>query len=281
MNTIADTLRLAAAALAHHSESPRLDAQILLGKVLGMARPALIARGSARIASDALRGLSGTDRAAAERRADRLFDGYAGILVIGSQGDARGARAAPRNRNTGRAGTCSSCRRTSRDRFSISAPGAARSLSPSPPNVLGRASPGPTSPRLRLPWRRRIRSLSALPQIAWRLGSWFEAVPGERFDLIVANPPYVAAGDRALEALSAEPALALRSGPTGLESLRAIIEAAASHLEPSGRLLLEHGSMQGSEVALLFERNGFRGIRSHDDYSGLPRVTQGTIHSPH
>ena len=55
----------------------------------------------------------------------------------------------------------------------------------------------------------------ALPQVDWRLGSWFDAVPGERFDVVVANPPYVAAADPALAALAAEPELALKRRPDG------------------------------------------------------------------
>jgi release factor glutamine methyltransferase len=51
-----------------------------------------------------------------------------------------------------------------------------------------------------------------LPQVAWRLGSWLDAVPGERFDLIVANPPYIAGSDPALLTLKAEPAMALTCG---------------------------------------------------------------------
>ena len=121
----------------------------------------------------------------------------------------------------------------------------------------------------------------ALPHIDWRLGSWFEPVAGERFDLIVANPPYVAAGDPALEKLRAEPAIALAAGPTGLEALAAIAAAAASHLHERGRLMLEHGSTQAPDVARLLERHGFAHIRTYLDFSGKPRVTLGTLHPPH
>src|SRR3974390_2439413 len=58
--------------------------------------------------------------------------------------------------------------------------------------------------------------------IDWRLGSWFDAVPGERFDLIAANPPYIASSDPALISLRSEPYQALAAGPTGLEALSAI-----------------------------------------------------------
>jgi release factor glutamine methyltransferase len=119
-----------------------------------------------------------------------------------------------------------------------------------------------------------------LPHIHWRLGSWFDAVPGERFDLIVANPPYVASGDPALGRLAAEPALALTSGPTGLEALSCIVDCAAAHLNPHGWLLLEHGSAQAEDVAGMLERRSFGGIRSHADHSGKARVASGTVYSP-
>ena len=119
-----------------------------------------------------------------------------------------------------------------------------------------------------------------LSNIDWRLGSWFDPVPGERFDLIVANPPYVAAADPALEKLRAEPALALSVGPTGLEALSAIAAAAAPHLRDQGWLILEHGSNQAPDVAQLLRRHGFTEVRSHFDLSGKPRATLGTVHSP-
>ncbi len=120
-----------------------------------------------------------------------------------------------------------------------------------------------------------------IPRIDWRLGSWFEPVAGERFDLIAANPPYIAAADPALEQLAAEPTLALCPGPTGLEALSAITAHAAAHLQDGGRLILEHGSDQASAVAQLLEEQGFTAVVSHLDFSGRPRVTLGTFHSHH
>ncbi|HMD72490.1 MAG TPA: peptide chain release factor N(5)-glutamine methyltransferase [Steroidobacteraceae bacterium] len=115
--------------------------------------------------------------------------------------------------------------------------------------------------------------------IEWCHGSWFDAVRGRRFDAIVANPPYVAAGDAALAALKAEPLLALTPGASGLEAIESIIAAAADHLREHGLLALEHGSGQASEVAALLERHGFINIRSRADRSGLPRVTLANSHS--
>ena len=97
--------------------------------------------------------------------------------------------------------------------------------------------------------------------------------------MIVANPPYVAAADPALASLTAEPAIALCDGPTGLEALAAIAAGAAAHLHDPGWLILEHGCDQAPAVAQLLERHGFTSIRAHLDLAGKPRVTLGTIHS--
>ena len=75
-----------------------------------------------------------------------------------------------------------------------------------------------------------------------------------------------------------QPALALCDGPTGLESLSAIVGGAAAHLHEHGRLILEHGCDQAPDVARLMARHGFTDIRSHLDFSGKPRVTLGTVH---
>jgi release factor glutamine methyltransferase len=120
----------------------------------------------------------------------------------------------------------------------------------------------------------------ALPNVTFRLGSWFEPVPGEVFDVVVANPPYVADGDPALAALAAEPQLALVAGTAGLDALEAIIAQAPQHLSSGGWLVLEHGSTQQQAVAALLERHGFVNIACHFDYSGLPRVTRGTVSQP-
>ncbi len=119
-----------------------------------------------------------------------------------------------------------------------------------------------------------------LSHVEWRLGNWFEPVPAERFHLIVANPPYIAANDPALSALRAEPAAALIAGPTGLEALGAIIAQAPGHLHARGWLALEHGIGQAHDVAQLLQRHGFDSIRTYSDFSGRPRVTLG-VHTQH
>ena len=116
--------------------------------------------------------------------------------------------------------------------------------------------------------------------IRWQLGTWFDALPDSRFDFIVSNPPYLAADDPALVELKSEPRLALTSGPTGLEALQTIIAQAADHLLPAGWLLLEHGQDQARAVRQLLQEQNFDSIRTCPDFSGKPRVTLGTLHKP-
>ncbi|HEY3696247.1 peptide chain release factor N(5)-glutamine methyltransferase, partial [Phenylobacterium sp.] len=85
-------------------------------------------------------------------------------------------------------------------------------------------------------------------EVDFRHGLWFEPLAGRRFDLIVANPPYVAEGDPHLPDLRFEPRTALVSGADGLRAIRQIAGAAAGHLETGGWLLLEHGLGQDAAV---------------------------------
>ena len=118
-----------------------------------------------------------------------------------------------------------------------------------------------------------------LSRVRFVQGDWFAAVPGERFEVIVCNPPYVAGGDPHLASLRAEPLVALSPGPSGLEAYRAIIPAARTHLRTDGWILFEHGAGQAQDVKNLLECNGFDDVTSHPDTSGTLRVTQGRLSS--
>ena len=111
--------------------------------------------------------------------------------------------------------------------------------------------------------------------VDWRHGRWFEPLEGERFDLIVANPPYVAAGDSHLAELGFEPASALVSGADGLEAIREIAAAAPRHLTGGAWLLLEHGAGQDNAVRQLLTRAGLENVGSWPDLAGIPRVSGG------
>jgi len=117
--------------------------------------------------------------------------------------------------------------------------------------------------------------------IELRHGRWFEPVAGERFALLVANPPYVAADDPHLARgdLRYEPRSALVAGADGLDALRAIAAGAAAHLEPGGWLLLEHGAGQDAAVRALLEAAGLAPVTTWPDLAGIARVTGGALQS--
>ncbi len=109
------------------------------------------------------------------------------------------------------------------------------------------------------------------------LSDWFSALPGERFDLIASNPPYIAAADPHLQQgdVRFEPLSALASGSDGLDDIRTIVAAARSHLNPGGWLLFEHGYDQGERCRTLLLQNGFNHVETVPDLAGMARVTLG------
>ena len=115
-------------------------------------------------------------------------------------------------------------------------------------------------------------------RIHWHPGSWWQALASpRRFDLIVSNPPYIAANDHHLQQgdLRFEPPQALAAGPDGLDDLRIIIGGAPAHLNPGGWLLLEHGYDQEAPVQALLRDAGFADVFTRRDLAGLPRVSGG------
>ncbi len=107
-------------------------------------------------------------------------------------------------------------------------------------------------------------------------GSWLAGVAG-RFQIIVSNPPYIAAQDRHLQALDHEPLQALVSGADGLDDLRRIITQAPAHLLPGGWLLLEHGYDQAQALRTLLQQAGFEQVQSRRDLAGLERCSGGRL----
>ncbi|MCP5328882.1 MAG: peptide chain release factor N(5)-glutamine methyltransferase [Sinobacteraceae bacterium] len=116
-----------------------------------------------------------------------------------------------------------------------------------------------------------------LQRVEFLLGDWFTPLAGRRFDLLVSNPPYVAADDPALrgDSLRVEPQDALTPGPDALAALVTLIESAPRHLESGGWLLLEHGATQAAPVAERLVARGFSHVRSHADLAGTLRATEG------
>lgn len=104
-------------------------------------------------------------------------------------------------------------------------------------------------------------------------GDWLDAFGDGCADVLVSNPPYVAAGDAHLVALRHEPLHALASGADGLDAIRAIAGAAPRVLRTGGAILLEHGHDQGAAVRSLLEATGLRDARTRLDLAGRERVS--------
>jgi release factor glutamine methyltransferase len=278
--TIAESVSAAARVLTPHSDSPRLDAELLLGKVLSLSRPALIARNNEAVAPQFRRAYAAmiARRAAgtpvAYLTGSREFWSLAlnvspAVLVPRPETETLIERALQIKSSDQ---PCSV--------LDLGTGSGAIALAIASERPRWRITGADLSPQaLEVAVQNSVRL--ELAHIEWRLGCWFDAVPGQRFDLIVANPPYIASADPALAKLSLEPDIALRAGPTGLESLTAIIAQAPLHLHARGWLVLEHGAAQALEVAHLLKRRGFAGICTYPDFAGKPRVTLATFHIQH
>lgn len=109
------------------------------------------------------------------------------------------------------------------------------------------------------------------------LSHWFNHLPAQRFDLIVSNPPYIDAADEHLQQgdVRFEPLSALVADDQGLADLRYIIHTAPQWLQAGGWLLLEHGWQQGEAVRAIMTQHGYHAVSTVDDYGGNPRVTLG------
>jgi release factor glutamine methyltransferase len=109
--------------------------------------------------------------------------------------------------------------------------------------------------------------------VEWRHGRWCEPLGAERYELIVANPPYVADADPHLAALSYEPASALLAGDDGLDAIRLIVAQAPVHLATGAWLLIEHGRGQDAAVRDLLRSAGLSEVQTWPDLAGIARVS--------
>lgn len=103
--------------------------------------------------------------------------------------------------------------------------------------------------------------------------SWWQGLEGRRFDIAIANPPYIAADDPHLIALRHEPSIALTPGGDGLGALREIVSGAATHLAAEGLLVVEHGFDQAGAVREMLAAAGFTQVETRRDLAGLERAT--------
>ncbi|MBX6363568.1 MAG: peptide chain release factor N(5)-glutamine methyltransferase [Gemmatimonadetes bacterium] len=133
--------------------------------------------------------------------------------------------------------------------------------------------------------RENAAALGLDEAVELRTGSLWDAVsPGERFDVIVSNPPYVAEADRATlapEVVEWEPAGALFGGPDGYEAIEPLVRGAPSHLAPGGLLALEVGAEQATRVVeRIHETGAYEGARVMRDLAGRERIVLAVARGP-
>jgi release factor glutamine methyltransferase len=120
--------------------------------------------------------------------------------------------------------------------------------------------------------------------VAFREGDLFAAIdPSMRFDLVTANPPYIAAAEMSAlqpEIRDYEPPIALTGGPDGLAIVRLIVDQARAHLAGEGRLAVEVGFGEAAAAAALFADAGFAQIEIRRDYGRVERVVSGVLETP-
>jgi len=274
MPTIAQLLRAGAAELGACSDSPRLDAELLLGKILSCGRASLVVHGEASVA------------AVDERAFRALLHGRRGGMPVAYLTGCREfwslrlavtpAVLVPRPETELLVEAVLARLPVDRPRrvLDLGTGSGAIALAIASERPQAQVTATDVCPQALRVARANAAALG-LHGIVWRRGSWFDAVPGEQYQVVVANPPYVAAADPAIARLAAEPLLALTPGPSGLEALERIAADAGGHLTDDGVLALEHGGSQAGAVAAMLAAHGFRRILSLRDQAGLPRVALG------
>lgn len=129
---------------------------------------------------------------------------------------------------------------------------------------------------------RQNRDTNRLNNVQFVLGHWYQAIEQRSaFDLIVSNPPYIAADDPHLSQgdLRFEPRSALVSTDSGLQDMRTIISHAPQHLRPGGKIALEHGMTQAEATRQLLSDSGFVEPKTRKDLAGLDRVSYASFNS--
>lgn len=112
--------------------------------------------------------------------------------------------------------------------------------------------------------------------IVFHQGSWCDGLPAEKFDLILANPPYVAFGDKHLEEgdLPFEPSVALAAEDSGFGALNSIMNKASEYLKKDSWLLMEHGYNQQAQLIKNLNELGYEKVAGYTDFAGIDRIVE-------
>jgi len=269
--TTRDLLVAAARALAQVSDTPELDAEVLLAHVLGARR--------ARLKSHADEERTDAERAAFERLIDRRATGEPVAYIVGSK-EFWSLRL-----------VVTTAVLVPRPETEVLVERALKLIATQATRALDLGT-GHERPHWKITATdvseaalavARINALAlGARQVEILHGSWFEPLAERVFDLIISNPPYVAEDDPVLQQapLAFEPRVALTPGVDALADLRRIIRQAPAHIARGGWLLLEHGTTQAGEVARELVVRGFRHVRSQRDLAGHERMTEAQWGEP-
>lgn len=277
--TVAEHLRAAAQRLAPLSDSPRLDAELLLGHALELSRASLLLRDEQIVGAAAASGF--------DELVERRAAGEPVAYLLGTQGFWTLDLCVTPEVLIPRPETELIVEWTLALIRGKTAGGDLRMLdlgtgSGAIALALEQERPEATlvatdRSETALAVARRNAQRYGITNLEFRLGDWFDALDSSTraFDFILSNPPYIAQTDAHLEALAFEPRDALVAGRDGLDDLRRIVRGARPWLKSGGWLMVEHGHDQGSAMHALFEEAGFAQIETRRDYGGRERVTAG------
>ncbi|HEX6994223.1 MAG TPA: peptide chain release factor N(5)-glutamine methyltransferase [Gammaproteobacteria bacterium] len=264
-----DAVRAATAALERASDTPRLDAELLVAHAVPAARSAVIAFPERLLAADAARRLAAlvARRAAGEplaylvgRKEFRSLDLVVGPAVLVPRPETEHLVEAALARLDGVASPAVLDLGTGSGAIAL----AIKAERPDAQVVAVDASAAALDVA-------RANGACLGLDVDWRRSDWFSAVRDLTFDAIVCNPPYVASGDPHLAELVHEPRAALDGGPDGLDAIRAVLHDAPARLRHGGVLLVEHGSDQQTDVAGLAAAAGFDVVERGRDLAGRDR----------
>lgn len=267
-------LAIASSALSPTSDSPELDAELLLGQVLGCTRAWLKAHGERAVSASEASRYAGllSRRVAGEpvayllgRRGflDLELEVGPGVLVPRPETELLVETVLERVRDL-----------PAPQLLDLGTGSGAVTLALACARPDARIT-GVEASATALDYTRRNAGRLGVTGLELLEGSWYEPLRGRRFHCIVSNPPYLAADDPHLPDLAYEPRSALVAGALGTESLAQVIAGAPAHLLPGGWVMVEHGNQQGAAVRRLMQEAGLVATETRRDLAGHERVTLG------
>ena len=270
VGSVGELIARAEAALVAASDTPRLDAELLLAASAGLDRAAVIAHPERRLGREAA---DGFEAAVARRRAGEPLAYIVGCKEFYSLSLEVSREVLVPRPETERLveAAFGTLRETDRRALDLGTGSGAIALALKHERPDLEVTAVDRSASALEVARRNARALGL--EVYLSQSNWFSALGRQRFDIILSNPPYVPSGDPHFErGIGHEPRIALDGGADGLDAIRAMLREAGEFLEPGGRLLLEHGYDQREAVVEIAAGHALVLTGAHDDLAGRPRV---------